>query len=56
MAVGEITMDYLSTNAFFVCATLTIALVMLFDALTYTFIEVLGISFYRKLIIKRRLA
>jgi len=43
-------------NAFFVCATLTIALALMYAELTYRLIEVPGINFGRKLILKRRFA
>jgi peptidoglycan/LPS O-acetylase OafA/YrhL len=47
-------LPYIGSNAFFVCAILTIALTLAFAELTYRIIEVPGISFGRKLIIKRR--
>jgi len=47
---------YLGANAFFVCATLTIALVLVFAEFTYRLIEVPGIKFGRNLVTQWRLA
>lgn len=44
------------STTFFVCATLTIALVLVFAEFTYRLIEVSGIKFGRKLITKWKLA
>ena len=41
---------YIGAHAFFVCAIIIIALVLVFAEFTYRFIEVPGISFGRKLI------
>ncbi|MFI3121772.1 MAG: acyltransferase [Methylococcaceae bacterium] len=49
-------LPYIGSNAFFVCAILTLSLTLAFAELTYRIIEVPGISFGRKLIIKRRIA
>lgn len=56
VAIYERLVPYIGTNAFFVCAILIMALTLFFAELTYRLIEVPGISFGRKLIIKRRLA
>jgi hypothetical protein len=46
----------LGSSTFFVCATLTIALVLVFAEFTYMLIEVPGIKFDRKLITQWKLA
>lgn len=46
----------LGSTAFFVCVTLTIALVLVFAEFTYRLIEVPGIKFGRKLITQWKLA
>lgn len=50
----EFIQSHLEPNAFFICATLIIALVLVFAEFTYRFIEVPGIKFGRKLITQRK--